>query len=85
MTDSDKDFTGSIPEIYDEYLVPLIFEYYAQDIAERVAKINPVSVLETAAGSGVVARALIEVLWRTVRAPRYATKLSSAMLTCCMK
>ena len=62
MTDSDRDFTGSIPEIYDEYLVPLIFEYYAQDLAERVAKINPVSVLETAAGSGVVARALIEVL-----------------------
>ena len=62
MTDSDKDFVGSIPEIYDEYLVPLIFEHYARDLADRVAKINPVSVLETAAGSGVVARALIEVL-----------------------
>jgi ubiquinone/menaquinone biosynthesis C-methylase UbiE len=62
VTDSDKDFVGSIPEIYDEYLVPLIFEHYARDLADRVAKINPVSVLETAAGSGVVARALIEVL-----------------------
>ena len=62
MTDSDKDFIGSIPEVYDEYLVPLIFEHYAQDLAERVAKINPMSVLETAAGSGVVSRVLIKVL-----------------------
>ena len=29
MSDSsvDKGFTGSIPEIYDRFLVPLIFDY----------------------------------------------------------
>ena len=58
MADRDKDFVGSIPEIYDAFLVPLIFESYAEDLAHRVSALNPVSVLETAAGSGVVTRAL---------------------------
>lgn len=58
MPDSDKVFAGSIPEIYDGYLVPLIFEAFAQDLAARVAALAPRSVLETAAGTGVVTRAL---------------------------
>jgi len=62
MTERDKDFVGSIPEIYDTYLVPLIFESYAQDLAQRVGVLDPASVLETAAGSGVVARALAATL-----------------------
>ncbi len=62
MTQNDAVFTGSIPEIYDTYLVPLIFEAYARDIAERVATIGPKTVLETAAGSGVATRAIASVL-----------------------
>jgi ubiquinone/menaquinone biosynthesis C-methylase UbiE len=62
MTIADKVFTGSIPEFYDTYLVPLIFEMYAEDLAERVAAIAPGAVLETAAGSGVVPRALAKHL-----------------------
>src|SRR6266704_3325754 len=58
MSESDKAFTGSIPENYDRYMVPLIFESYAQDMAQRVAALSPSTVLETAAGSGVVTRAL---------------------------
>ena len=58
MSETDKVFAGSIPENYDRYLVPLIFESFAQDIARRVAALSPRSVLETAAGSGVVTRAL---------------------------
>ncbi|HKY96004.1 MAG TPA: methyltransferase domain-containing protein [Kiloniellales bacterium] len=58
MAESDKAFVGSIPEIYDTYLVPLIFEPYAADLARRVAALRPQAVLETAAGTGVVARAL---------------------------
>ena len=49
MTDRDKDFIGSIPEIYDTFLVPLIFESYAEDLADRVSALQPRSVLETAA------------------------------------
>ena len=33
--DNDKAFTGSIAAIYEEYLVPLIFEPYAVDLAHR--------------------------------------------------
>jgi ubiquinone/menaquinone biosynthesis C-methylase UbiE len=58
MLDSDKAFAGSIPENYDRYMVPLIFERFAADLAERAASLSPSSVLEVAAGTGVVTRAL---------------------------
>jgi len=56
--DSDKVFAGSVPRIYEEYLVPLIFEPYAGELAERVAARVPGRVLEIAAGTGVVTRRL---------------------------
>jgi len=49
----DKAFSGQVPEIYDRYLVPLIFEAYAIDIAGRVASRKPARTLEIAAGTGV--------------------------------
>ncbi|MDQ0073888.1 ubiquinone/menaquinone biosynthesis C-methylase UbiE [Variovorax boronicumulans] len=58
MAESDKVFAGSIPKFYDTLMVPLIFEAYATDMAALVAAFSPGSVLETAAGSGVVMRAL---------------------------
>ena len=58
MLETDKLFAGSIPENYDRYMVPLIFEPYAADLAQRAASLSPIAVLETAAGSGVVTRAL---------------------------
>ena len=58
MADGDKVFAGSIPALYDTLMVPLIFDGYAADLARRVAACAPGSVLETAAGSGVVTRAL---------------------------
>jgi ubiquinone/menaquinone biosynthesis C-methylase UbiE len=58
MLEADKAFAGSIPENYDRLMVPLIFEPYAADMAQRVASFSPKVVLEIAAGSGVVARAL---------------------------
>ena len=58
MTATDKQFTGSIPEFYDTYLVPLIFNAYADDLARRMASLAPGKILETAAGSGVVPRAM---------------------------
>ena len=58
MLETDRVFAGSIPENYDRYMVPLIFEPYAADIARRAASLSPSAVLETAAGSGVVTRAL---------------------------
>ena len=58
MSEKDKVFAGSVPENYDRYMVPLIFEPYAADIARRAAALSPNAVLETAAGSGVVTRVL---------------------------
>jgi ubiquinone/menaquinone biosynthesis C-methylase UbiE len=58
MLEADKGFTGSIPENYDRYMVPLIFEPYADDMAQRAASLSPRAVLEIAAGTGVVTRAL---------------------------
>jgi ubiquinone/menaquinone biosynthesis C-methylase UbiE len=58
MVATDKLFRGSIPEIYDRFLVPLIFEPYAFDLAKRLADIEPQDVLETAAGTGVLTRAV---------------------------
>ena len=56
--DSDMVFAGSVPELYDRYLVPLIFESYAADLVERLNEIAPEKVLEVAAGTGVVTRAM---------------------------
>jgi len=58
MLESDKVFAGSIPENYDRYMVPLIFEPFAADLAQRAASLSPSDVLEIAAGTGVVTRAL---------------------------
>ena len=58
MQAGDKLFAGSIPEIYDTLVVPLIFDVYARDLAMRTARFAPRQVLETAAGTGVVTSAL---------------------------
>ncbi len=52
-TKTNISFGGSIPKIYDEVLGPVYFEPYAIDIAERAAKLNPASLLETACGTGI--------------------------------
>ena len=58
VPETDKVFAGSIPENYDRHMVPLIFEPFAADLAGRAAALSPISVLETAAGTGVLTRAL---------------------------
>jgi len=59
-------------------MVPLIFEPFAADMAERAAALSPSAVLETAAGSGVVARALAPRL--PVAASYIVTDLNQPML-----
>ena len=76
--ETDQVFAGSIPEIYDRYLVPLIFDSYAVDLAKRVRAADPRRVLETAAGTGVVTRAMETRLPAHTRI--VATDLNVAML-----
>jgi len=78
MSETDKVFAGSIPENYDRYMVPLIFESFAQDIAQRVAALSPRVVLEIAAGTGVVTRALARKL--SSDASYVVTDLNQSML-----
>jgi SAM-dependent methyltransferase len=74
----DKRFSGSIPKLYETYLVPLIFEPYAADLANRLASRSLSSVLEIASGTGVVTRALATVL--PERVSIVATDLNQSML-----
>jgi ubiquinone/menaquinone biosynthesis C-methylase UbiE len=78
MVATDKLFAGSIPEIYDRYLVPLIFESYARDLAMRIAGTTPRDVLETAAGTGVLTTAIISRL--PAQTHVVATDLNQPML-----
>jgi hypothetical protein len=47
---SDKIFAGPIPEVYEKYLVPLIFEPYARDLAGRLRGARVSRILEKIQG-----------------------------------
>jgi len=76
--DTDKVFAGSMPQIYQTHLVPLIFESYAADLVNRLAARPLIRVLEIAAGTGVVTRALASALSES--AAIVATDLNQPML-----
>ena len=78
MTKVDTVFSGSIPFIYDRYLGPLIFEPYAADLADRLSALDAERVLETAAGTGIVTRALLRSLSASVSV--VASDLNQPML-----
>ena len=78
MSDSDKRFAGSIPRLYESHLVPLIFAFYAEDLAARLRTAPLSRVLEVACGTGVVTRALAAALPANVSI--VATDLNQAML-----
>lgn len=74
----DKVFAGSMPAIYERYLVPLIFEPYAEDLVRRLATRSAERVLEIAAGTGVVTRKMATALPESVGI--VATDLNQPML-----
>ena len=76
--DTDKVFAGSVPKVYEQYLVPLIFEPYAEDLAKRLAARACSRVLEIAAGTGALTRQLASVLPSDVSI--VATDLNRSML-----
>lgn len=78
MVASDKVFAGSIPQIYEHLLVPLIFAPYARDLAAQIAQVRPWRLLETAAGTGVLTRALAAQL--PAESSITATDLNDPML-----
>ena len=77
MTEAGTPFTHSTPELYDRYMVPLLFEPYAKVVAERAASLHPQRILEIAAGTGIATRLLHRAL---PQAELVATDVSPVML-----
>ena len=78
MAATDKVFAGSIPQIYERLMVPLIFAPYARDLAARIARVRPRRCWRPRAGTGVVTRALAAQLPADVSIT--ATDLNEPML-----
>jgi ubiquinone/menaquinone biosynthesis C-methylase UbiE len=76
--ETDRVFRGSVPALYDQYLGPMIFAPYADDLTARLADLRQGRLLETAAGTGVVTRALVSALPQDVSI--VATDLNQPML-----
>ncbi|MFC8730831.1 class I SAM-dependent methyltransferase [Luteimicrobium sp. NPDC057192] len=61
-SDAGRLFVGGLPAAYEQLLVPLFFEPYADDLVARANARRPSAVLELAAGTGVVTRRLAAAL-----------------------
>src|SRR5690348_12143450 len=77
-TQRDPAFGDQIARLYERYLVPLIFQPYADVTAQRLAALRPSAVLEIACGTGVLTRALTSRLPSSCSVT--ATDLNPAML-----
>jgi hypothetical protein len=49
MSEMNRSFAGSMPELYDRILVPVMFEPFAQDLAERLREMKSGHILEIGA------------------------------------
>jgi len=77
-----KDFSGSVPEAYDQYLGPFCFQPFAEELASRLPKQERLDILELACGTGV----LTEELHKRRPSDRLvATDLSDGMLAVARK
>jgi ubiquinone/menaquinone biosynthesis C-methylase UbiE len=71
-------FEEGVAEFYDSLLVPILFEPYASEMAIVAERLKPGSVLEVAAGTGALTRALRVTLDPATEI--VATDLSQAMI-----
>ncbi len=78
MPENSAPFTESVPENYDRYMGPMLFEPYAEDLVARLNVRDRMRVLEVACGTGIVTRHLRDALPLSTRL--VATDLSEPML-----
>jgi SAM-dependent methyltransferase len=71
-------FVGAVPEYYEDFLGPLMFTPYAQDLAVRVQIGPKARILELACGTGRLTRELLAVMEPGARL--VATDLNAPML-----
>ena len=62
MKDLVNLYSGSVPALYDRYRGPVFFEPYARDLAGHLQCVAQGTVLEIAAGTGIVTRILAQLL-----------------------
>lgn len=62
MAESVAAFTHSVPENYDRYMGPMLFEPYADDLVGRLEVRDGMRVLEVACGTGIATRHLRTLL-----------------------
>jgi SAM-dependent methyltransferase len=74
---TDRLWVGSMPEAYERWLGPAVFQPFAADLARRVAARQPRQLLELAAGTGVLTRELLDGV---AGAEVTATDLNEAMV-----
>jgi SAM-dependent methyltransferase len=77
MDAAHSEWVDSMPEAYERWLGPTIFEPFAEDLARRVAALAPRRILELAAGTGIATRQLLAQL---TDAEVVATDLNPAMV-----
>ncbi|MET8170401.1 class I SAM-dependent methyltransferase [Streptomyces sp. NPDC005329] len=66
-----------MPAVYEQYLVPVIFRPFAEDLTARAAALRPQQILELAAGTGVLTADLLAI---APLAEVTATDLNEAMV-----
>ncbi|MBG1231830.1 class I SAM-dependent methyltransferase [Aestuariivirga litoralis] len=77
MAQTDKVFSSPIARLYDSQMGPVFFEPYAKELAGRIVKLKPDTILETAAGSGISTAAIVAAL---PNAQIVGTDLNQAMI-----
>src|SRR5205823_1661484 len=70
-------FKATYAELYDRYLVPMLFMPYARIMARRASELAPRSILETAAGTGALTQELAQAF---PGVPITATDLNQPMI-----
>ena len=78
MAEGHTAFVGSVPEIYDRYLGPILFHRHADDLAGRLPVSPGTRVLEVACGTGIVTERLARRLGG--HGTLVATDLNEAMI-----
>jgi SAM-dependent methyltransferase len=76
--DADRRWSESMPAAYEQYLVPVVFQPFADDLSARAAELRPRRILELASGTGVLTQALLAA---APSAEVTATDLNDAMVT----
>lgn len=74
---AERRWSESMPAAYEQYLVPVVFRPFAEDLAARAAALHPREILEIAAGTGVLTA---DLLAAAPSADVTATDLNEAMV-----